>query len=164
MTRTLSSVLDVSFRRDMTYETCSPRSWPENEFAVSRGEALAGEEPSGIQPSKCQCFTPALRFTTCPHWPAKNPLAFGPRNANASPSPPGSPPARMDQREALWHSAWPEKRLACAYRVRWHLKMASSEDESPSGWPGKWLLVASCWLRTASILYGARPTVVGARQ
>ena len=42
-----------------------------------RGEALAGERPSGSRPSKCQCFTLALRFTTCSHGLARGPLAFG---------------------------------------------------------------------------------------
>ena len=42
-----------------------------------RGEALAGEKPSGIRPSRCQCFTLALRFSTRPYGPARSPLAFG---------------------------------------------------------------------------------------
>ena len=38
---------------------------------------MAGETPAGIRPSKCQCFTLALRFTTCPHGLARGPPAFG---------------------------------------------------------------------------------------
>ena len=38
---------------------------------------MAGEKPSGMRPSRCQCFTLALRFTTCPYGPARSPLAFG---------------------------------------------------------------------------------------
>ena len=133
----------------MARHSLSPRlsrsSWPENGSAVTVGVK---------------------------HWPARGPLAFGPRNANASPSPSGSPPARMDWREALWHSALEMPMLHPRPQVHhlpawtgekpsgirpgpkrgWHvhtgsagiLKMASSEDRSPSGWPEKRSLVVGC--------------------
>ena len=96
----------------------------------------AGEKPSGIRPSRCQCFTLALRFTTCPYGPARSPLAFVLARKEAGVCIP-DPLAFEDGQLRRWKP----------------FGLAREEVA------GRRLLAAGS--HTVFILYGARPTVVG---